>query len=145
MVAASALGLAFIVLILVLVARHVLVPEIVILGSFILCVLWFTGLIGTSIQLYGSTTNVNANCQNYVVNRPFNGASINTLAWLTQINICKRFPLTQLKALLHRNPIRKSPFPPSFFSCLFYLIKEKKLNKILVPRYGWMLCLTNVR
>src|SRR5438552_2064508 len=94
MVAVSALGLLFLVLILVLIARHSLLPEIIILGSFILCVLWFTGLIGTSIQLYGSKTNVNSNCQNYVIDQVFKGASINTLAWLTQINICKYFPWT---------------------------------------------------
>src|SRR5436190_24152204 len=94
MVAVSALALSFLVLILVLIARHTLLPEIIVVGSFILCVLWFTGLIGTSIQLYGNKTNVNSNCQNYVINQPFKGASIQTLAWLTQINICKYFPLT---------------------------------------------------
>ena len=92
MVAVSALALSFLVLILVLIARHTLLPEIIVVGSFILCVLWFTGLVGTSIQLYGNKTNVNSNCQNYVINQQFKGASINTLAWLTQINICKYFP-----------------------------------------------------
>jgi magnesium-transporting ATPase (P-type) len=88
MVAVSAFALSFLVLILVLIARHTLLPEIIVVGSFILCVLWFTGLVGTSIQLYGNKTNVNSNCQNYVINQQFKGASINTLAWLTQINIC---------------------------------------------------------
>jgi hypothetical protein len=96
MVAASALGLAFLVLILVLIALHILLPEIIILGSFILCVLWFTGLVGTALQLYGSSTNVNSNCQNFVSNQEFKGASINTLAWLTQINVCKCLPLATL-------------------------------------------------
>jgi hypothetical protein len=96
MVATSALGLAFLVLILVLIARHILLPKIIILGSFILCILWFTGLVGTALQLYGSSTNVNSNCQNFVSNQEFKGASINTLAWLTQINVCTCFPLTTL-------------------------------------------------
>ncbi|EAS32660.3 uncharacterized protein CIMG_03684 [Coccidioides immitis RS] len=88
MVAISALAIIFIGLILVLAFQAKLIPEIIILGSFVNFVLWLTGLIGTSIQLYGSIANVNSNCQNYVEAMEFRGASINTLAWLTQINIC---------------------------------------------------------
>lgn len=89
MIAASILSLLFIVLIIVLAFQSKLIPEIIILGSFLLFVLWLTGLIGISIQLYGSVASVNANCQNYVESREYRGASINTLAWLTQINICQ--------------------------------------------------------
>lgn len=89
MVTSSALALAFLVLILVLAARRSLVPGIIILGSFILWVLWLTGLIGTALQMYGTTANVNANCQNFVTNMEYKGQSINTLAWMTQVNICK--------------------------------------------------------
>ncbi|EEP82578.1 predicted protein [Uncinocarpus reesii 1704] len=88
MIAASILALLFIVLIFVLSFQARLIPELIILGSFVLFVLWLAGLIGTSIQLYGSIANVNSNCQNYVEAIEFRGASINTLAWLTQVNIC---------------------------------------------------------
>ncbi|KAK2757369.1 hypothetical protein FQN54_004884 [Arachnomyces sp. PD_36] len=88
MVTSSALALSFLVLILFLAARRSLVPGIIILGSFILWVLWLTGLIGTALQMYGTSANVNANCQNFVTNMEYKGASINTLAWLTQVNIC---------------------------------------------------------
>ena len=62
-------------------------PGGILLGSFILFVLWLTALIETAIQLYGSG-NVNSNCSTYVTNEEFTGVSIETLAWLTQNNIC---------------------------------------------------------
>ncbi|KAJ9193784.1 hypothetical protein DTO164E3_7713 [Paecilomyces variotii] len=88
MVTSSALGVAFVILILILAAQRFLLPGIIIIGSFVLFVLWLTGMIETAVQLYGSLANVNANCQNYVQNNAFRGNSIDTLAWLTQNNIC---------------------------------------------------------
>ncbi|EEH39779.2 hypothetical protein PAAG_01968 [Paracoccidioides lutzii Pb01] len=88
MVAAAAISLIFLFLIVFLAIQHSLIPEMIILGSFILFVLWFTGLIGTSVQLYGSKANINSNCQNWVSGYQYKGASINTLAWLTNITIC---------------------------------------------------------
>lgn len=58
------------------------------LGSFILFVLWLTLLIETSIQLYGPEANVNGNCQTYVERQAFTGTSVETLQYLTQMNIC---------------------------------------------------------
>ncbi|KAJ5749705.1 hypothetical protein N7533_006733 [Penicillium manginii] len=88
MVVTSALGVAFIFLVLGLITRHFLLPGILILGSFILFVLWLAGLIETSLQLYGVAGSVNDNCQNYVVDNVSRGNNINTLAWLTQNTIC---------------------------------------------------------
>ncbi|SLM36570.1 hypothetical protein LPUS_06152 [Lasallia pustulata] len=87
-VAASSLAILFLILILILISQRMLLPGIIILGSFILFVLWLTGLIETSIQLFGPTGSVNGNCQLYVTGQPFTGESINTLAWLEQNNIC---------------------------------------------------------
>ena len=87
--ASSSLAILFLILILVLISQRMLLPGIIILGSFILFVLWLTGLIETSIQLFGPTGSVNGNCQLYVTGEPFTGESINTLAWLEQNNICK--------------------------------------------------------
>lgn len=89
MVTSGALGVTFVLLILILAAQHFLLPGIIMIGSFILFVLWLTGLIGTALQLYGSLANIDANCQNYVSDNEFSGNSIDTLAWLTQSNICK--------------------------------------------------------
>ncbi|PGH16225.1 hypothetical protein AJ80_05248 [Polytolypa hystricis UAMH7299] len=88
MIATSGLALLFFFLIIFLAFQRALIPEIIILGSFILFVLWLTGVIGTAIQMFTDKANVYSNCQNYVADNQFRGSSINTLAWLTQINIC---------------------------------------------------------
>lgn len=77
----------FLIIILILAPRRMLIPGGILLGSFILFVLWVTTLIETAIQLYGNG-NVNSNCNNYVNNQQYHGVSIETLAWLTQNNIC---------------------------------------------------------
>lgn len=89
MVVVSALGVTFFFVVQILVARGPLLPGILIVGSFILFVLWLTGLIETSLQLYGVSGNVNDNCQIWVVENESRGNSINTLAWLTQSTICE--------------------------------------------------------
>ncbi|OGM42117.1 hypothetical protein ABOM_009168 [Aspergillus bombycis] len=88
MVVSGALGIFFIVLILILAAQRFLLPGIILLGSFILFVLWLTGLIETSLQLYGVVGNVNDNCQIYIVDNRAGGNNMQTLAWLTQKTIC---------------------------------------------------------
>ncbi|KNG86084.1 hypothetical protein ANOM_006244 [Aspergillus nomiae NRRL 13137] len=88
MVVSGALGIFFIVLILILAAQRFLLPGIILLGSFILFVLWLTGLIETSLQLYGVVANVNDNCQIYIVDNRAGGNNMQTLAWLTQKTIC---------------------------------------------------------
>lgn len=64
-----------------------LLPSVMLLFSFILLVLYITGLIETGIQLFGPG-NVSGNCQRYVDNNQAFGVSIETLAWLQQNNIC---------------------------------------------------------
>ncbi|KAF5867380.1 hypothetical protein ETB97_000149 [Aspergillus alliaceus] len=88
MVVSGALGIFFIILILILAAQRFLLPGIIILGSFILFVLWLTGLIETSLQLYGVVANVNDNCRIYVTDNKAGGNNMQTLAWLTQKTIC---------------------------------------------------------
>jgi ABC-type multidrug transport system fused ATPase/permease subunit len=88
MVVSGALGVFFIVLILFLAAKRFLLPGIIIVGSFILFVLWLTGLIETSLQLFGVVGNVDDNCQIYVYDNKFGGNNLQTMAWLTQKTIC---------------------------------------------------------
>lgn len=88
MVVVSALGVTFFFIVQILIARGPLLPGILLVGSFILFVLWLTGLIETSLQLYGVSGNVNDNCQIWVVENESRGNNINTLAWLTQSTIC---------------------------------------------------------
>lgn len=88
MTVCGALGVIFCLIILILAAQRFLLPGIIIIGSFLLFTLWLTGLIETGLQLYGPQANVNSNCQNYVSNLPYEGNTIEALAWLTQNNIC---------------------------------------------------------
>lgn len=99
MVTAGCLGIVFIALILILAAQRFLLPGLISLGSFILFVLWLTGLIETSLQLYGVSGSVNDKCGNWVVGNGVRGQSIEALAWLTQITICM-FPSLSLHFLL---------------------------------------------
>ncbi len=86
-VATGCITLTFIFILLVLILQRQLLPGIVVLGSFILFVLYITGLIETSIQLYGPTGSVNSYCNKY---RPAKGVKDGeaTLAWLATQGIC---------------------------------------------------------
>jgi hypothetical protein len=72
---------------LVLIAQRRLLPGVMLLFSFILLVLFVTGIIGTAMQLFGGP-NVNNQCNTYVGSMKQTGPSVNTLAWLQQQNIC---------------------------------------------------------
>ncbi|KAF2758289.1 hypothetical protein EJ05DRAFT_538500 [Pseudovirgaria hyperparasitica] len=84
----GALTVIFILIELVLIAQRRLLPGIMMLLSFVLLVLFITGIIGTGIQLFGSNSNVNNLCSTYVDNMNVMGVSSNTLAWLEQNSIC---------------------------------------------------------
>jgi hypothetical protein len=85
----GALSIVFILLMLYLIQNHSLLPGIVILGSFILFVLWVVGLIVISVELWGPTGSVNTNCNLYVNAEASMGPSFATLAWLEQHSICE--------------------------------------------------------
>ena len=108
MIVSSSLGVFFIFLILTLAAQRFLLPGIIIIGSFVLFVLWLTGLIETSLQLYGVVANINDNCQIYVVHNVSRGNNLGTLAWLVQSAICT---------------------PPPHSICLFLLLFEAVANE----------------
>lgn len=85
MVSVSALAIIFLIAIVTLIGQRQLLPGIVILLSFILFVLWLTGLIETSIQLYGPSGSVNTYCSLY---KPVGGTAQETMAWLANNGIC---------------------------------------------------------
>jgi len=84
----GSLLIVFIILMLSLIVQRRLLPGILILGAFILLVLFITGLIETAIQLFGAG-NINNKCQTFVTNQPSNTLSVDTLAWLQQNSICQ--------------------------------------------------------
>jgi hypothetical protein len=81
--------LLFIGTMLYLINNRALLPGIVMMGSFIMFVLWVVGLIVISVQLWGPAGSVNGNCNIYVMNAQSTGSSLNTLAWLEQKSICQ--------------------------------------------------------
>ncbi|KAL8933228.1 MAG: hypothetical protein Q9216_006461 [Gyalolechia sp. 2 TL-2023] len=86
MITVSALAILFIILMLGLISQRQLLPGVVVLGSFILFVLWLTGLIETSIQLYGPSGAVNSYCGS----RPNTEVidSLQTAVWLANNGLC---------------------------------------------------------
>jgi hypothetical protein len=85
----SALSLLFILGMLYLISQRQLLPGIVVMGSFILFVLWMVGLIVISIELWGPTGSVNGNCNLYVTGSASSGPNEATLAYLEQHSICE--------------------------------------------------------
>jgi hypothetical protein len=99
-VTVGALSITYICIMLWLISQRQLLPGIVIMGAFMLFVLWTVGLIVISVQLWGPSGSVNSNCQLYVDSMQSTGPSTDTLAWLEQRSICM-FPLP---SLLHSVP-----------------------------------------
>jgi len=85
----GALTLAFVILMLILIVQRRLLPGVLIIGCFILLVLYITGLIETAIQLFGPAGDINSKCSTYVSGHSPDDLSVNTLAWLQQNSICQ--------------------------------------------------------
>lgn len=86
MITTSTLAILFIILILGLISQRQLLPGVVVLGSFILFVLWLTGLIETSIQLYGPSGAVNSYCGSKPNTQVID--SQQTAVWLANNGLC---------------------------------------------------------
>ncbi|EGO55629.1 hypothetical protein NEUTE1DRAFT_131338 [Neurospora tetrasperma FGSC 2508] len=87
----SSLTILFIAFLLALIFQRRLLPSIVMIGGFILFVLWLVGLIVISVQLWGPNGSVNSNCNLFVFGadpQP-TGQNLVTLAWLEQRSICQ--------------------------------------------------------
>ncbi|KJZ69813.1 hypothetical protein HIM_10792 [Hirsutella minnesotensis 3608] len=76
-----------------LIAARRLLPAIVMMGAFILFILWLVGLVVVSIQLWGPYNSVQNNCSIYVFSQNPSGKTVETLAWLQQRNICQSWQL----------------------------------------------------
>ena len=88
-ISVGSLTIVFNLILLYLLSNRALLPGVVILGSFILFVLWLVGLIVISIELWGPAGSVNTNCNLYVNSQTSTGPSTATLAWLEQHSICE--------------------------------------------------------
>ncbi|KAI1148191.1 arginase-like protein [Nemania diffusa] len=87
----SGLTVVYIIILLWLIAQRRLLPSIVIIGAFVLFVLWLVGLVVISIELWGPAGSVSVNCDNLVWNDVRHGNNPTTLAWLEQRSICQQW------------------------------------------------------
>jgi hypothetical protein len=85
----ASLSVVFVILLLWLIYNRRLLPSIVMIGGFMLFVLWLVGLIVVSIELWGPSGSVSSNCNLAVFSQSPTGQSISTLAWLEQRSICQ--------------------------------------------------------
>ena len=88
-VATGSLGILYVLIMIGLTANRQLIPGVVMVGAFILFVLFLTGLVRDSIELWGPTNSVNSNCNRYIQGQRFEGVSLETLAFMSQNNICE--------------------------------------------------------
>ncbi|KND86815.1 hypothetical protein TOPH_08566 [Tolypocladium ophioglossoides CBS 100239] len=70
-----------------------LLPAIVMIGAFMLFVMWLVGLVVVSLQLWGPNGSVQSNCNLQVFSQSPTGKTQETLAWLQQRNICQSWHL----------------------------------------------------
>lgn len=88
-VVVASLVIVFVLAVIWLIANRRLLPAIVMIGAFMLFILWMVGLIATAVELWGPGGSVQSNCNLVVFNKNPKGPSIDTLAWLQQKNTCK--------------------------------------------------------
>jgi energy-coupling factor transporter transmembrane protein EcfT len=86
----ASLCIVFILILLYLIYNRRLLPSIVLIGGFILFVLWLVALIVISIQLWGGS-GVSSNCNLAVSDQNPRGQTLETLAWLEQKSICQQW------------------------------------------------------
>ncbi len=90
-VVVGSLCLVFILIELVFIAQRQLLPQHMLLLSFILLVLFIAGIAGTAQQLFGGP-NINSLCNQFTAGLTDAGPNVDTLAFLQQKSICEYFP-----------------------------------------------------
>lgn len=85
----GSLTVLFIFAMLILIYQRRLLPGVVMIGSFVLMVLYITGLVETALQLFGPSSDINSKCSLYVTDNQFYGPYESTLAWLQQHSTCQ--------------------------------------------------------
>lgn len=96
----GSLVVAFIVLLLWLIFSRRLLPSIVMIGGFILFVMWLVGLVVVSVELWGPSGSISGNCNVAVFTQNPTGQTLQTLAWLEQRSICQSWQAVFAFALI---------------------------------------------
>ncbi|KAH6984533.1 hypothetical protein BKA56DRAFT_316510 [Ilyonectria sp. MPI-CAGE-AT-0026] len=100
LITVASLGILFIGIIFWLIAQRRLLPAIVMIGAFMLFVLWLVGLVIVAIQLFGPSNSINSVCSVEVFGRNPTGQNEATMAWLQQRNICQSWQLVFAMTLI---------------------------------------------
>lgn len=91
----STITIIFVCAVVALYYVHLLLPIVVMIGSFIMFVLWITGLVKESIELWGPLGSINDNCVRYVYNDDrWGGGNLYTLARIQQEGVCNLWQTT---------------------------------------------------
>lgn len=93
LITVACLGVVFIGIIYWLIVQRRLLPAIVMIGAFMLFILWLVGLVMIAIQLFGPDESIQSVCDIQVFNRNPKGQTEETMAWLQQRNICQSWQL----------------------------------------------------
>ncbi|KAG5938450.1 hypothetical protein E4U53_008004 [Claviceps sorghi] len=89
----ASMALLFISGIVWLIKKKRLLPALVMIGAFLIFVMWLVGLVVVSVQLWGPDGSIQSVCSLQVLNRDPQGQSQETMAWLQQRNICQSWHL----------------------------------------------------
>ncbi|KAK3631650.1 hypothetical protein LTR56_016757 [Elasticomyces elasticus] len=85
----GALTVIFVWIMLALIYQRRLLPGVVMIGSFILLVLYITGIIETALQLFRNTNGIIGQCNTLNRNSPQRGLTVEVLAYLELQSICQ--------------------------------------------------------
>lgn len=80
-ISVGALTVLFIIAMLLLIYQRRLLPGLVMIGCFVLTVLYITGIVETAIQLFGPAGDLNTRCQQL---RPYHGTGYGVTIWTLQ-------------------------------------------------------------
>ena len=97
LIVTSILTIFYVITIFILYAAHLLLPILVMIASFILFVLWITGLIKQSIELWGPQGSINDYCVRFVYNDSIwatEGRNRDTFARIQQETVCNIWKTT---------------------------------------------------
>ncbi|KAK1065896.1 hypothetical protein LTR74_007610 [Friedmanniomyces endolithicus] len=85
----GALTVIFVWIMLALIYQGRLLPGVVIVGSFILLILYITGIIETALQLFRNTNGIIGQCNSLNSYAPQGGLTVDVLAYLELQSICQ--------------------------------------------------------
>ncbi|CCX29998.1 hypothetical protein FPQ18DRAFT_277939 [Pyronema domesticum] len=124
LIATGAMTVVFVLVSVILYYIHMLLPIPIIFCSFVLFVFWLTGLVKSSIELWGPMGSVNDNCVRYVYgDNTWGGATRETLARIQQEGMCNLWKTVFAMEMI------------ACFCCLWLCLMAWQVNNAASIRY----------